>query len=310
MRVLVAGATGLIGRSAVRSLLASGHRVVALARGEERATQVRALGATPAPGDLLDAASVCAAASGCDATINLAWVMPAKARLRAADWAENDRVRGEGTRNLLAAAREVGAGRFVLGSTHFVYADGEAALLDEGAPYREHPFLSGARAAEDLAQQAGSAGIDTVILRFAAVQSAESPQTSTLIENISKGSQPLLHWGLPYWSMIHAEDAGAAVALALGAATSGAYNVVDDEPAPHGEIARWLAERVGAKPPVSGAAWLIRMATGKDNVALLGSSLRVSNARIREALGFRPIFPSYREIFTEILAHGGQQNDG
>jgi len=310
MRVLVVGATGLVGRAAVGYLLADGHQVVALARGEERAAQVRALGAAPAPGDLLDAASVRAAAAGCDAVIHLAWAIPMKARLRAADWATNDRVRAEGTRNLLAAAHEAGARRLILGSTHFVYADGEGALIDEDAPRREHPFLSGAREAEDLAQGIAVGGMDTVILRLGAVQSADNPQTCTLIENIRRGSQPLLHWGLPYWSMIHAEDAGAAVALALGAAAGGVYNVVDDEPAPHGEIARWLAERVGAKPPVSGAAWLIRMATGKDNVALLGSSLRVSNARIRDTLGFRPLFPSYREIFTEILARGGQQDDG
>ena len=310
MQVLVAGATGLVGRAAIRSLLADGHRVVALARSEERAAQVRALGATPAPGDLLDATSVRAAAAGCEAVVHLAWAIPAKARLRAADWAGNDRVRAEGARNLLAAAREVGAGRFILGSTHFLYADGETSLLDEDAPQREHPFLCGAREAEDLAQGAAGAAMDTIILRLAAVQSAESPQTCTLIENIRKGSQPLLQWGLPYWSMIHAEDAGMAVAVAVGATGGGVYNVVDDEPAPHGEIARWLAERVGAKPPVSGAAWLIRMATGKDNAALLGSSLRLSNARIRDTLGFRPLFPSYREIFTEILARGGQQDDG
>lgn len=76
MRVLVAGATGVLGRRAIPHLLRFGHEVVGLARNEERASLVRALGAAAAIGTLFDPASLARAAAGVDAVLHLATRIP------------------------------------------------------------------------------------------------------------------------------------------------------------------------------------------------------------------------------------------
>lgn len=302
MRVLVAGATGLLGGAAARSLLASGHSVRALVRTEAHETIARGFGAQPVRGDVLDAESVLRSAEGCEAIAHLAWRVPIGNRLRAGDWAANDAVRRDGTAHLLNAARAHGVGIFVLGSTHLVYRGEDEHPIGEEAALSEHPFVRGAIDAEALVRGAASPAMRAVVLRFATVHGADAAQTTTLLENVRRGTLPLLLGGRSYWSMIHVEDAAMAVPLALRAPDSDVFNVCDNEPSPHGEIVRWLAEQIGARKPVGGSGWLLRLATGKENAALLETSLRLSTMKIRDRLGFRPAYPSYREIFAQIVS--------
>ena len=108
--VFVTGATGVLGRATIPQLLASGYTVRALSRGEANDAAIRALGAEPVRADLFDPDSLRAAVAGADAVLHLATRIPPSSDMRhRSAWVENDRIRAEGTKNLVDAAIEAGA---------------------------------------------------------------------------------------------------------------------------------------------------------------------------------------------------------
>lgn len=115
-RTLVTGATGFLGRHLVAQLRAGDHRVVALCRGNDPA--LTALGVEVKRGDVLDAASVRAAAEGCEALYHCAGLV---SRLPE-DAEQLYRVHVDGTKITLDAARAAGIKRVVLASTSGVVA--------------------------------------------------------------------------------------------------------------------------------------------------------------------------------------------
>ena len=138
MRILIAGATGAIGRPSVRRLRANQHEVFALARSPNSAPALKQIGAEAVIADALDAAAVKAAVRRIrpDAVINELTSLPrhyTPAEMKAA--AERDRkVRVEGNINLLAALRDAGVRRYLLQSSGFWYAPGPG-LADESVPF-------------------------------------------------------------------------------------------------------------------------------------------------------------------------------
>ena len=138
MRVLIAGASGAIGRPLVRRLRASQHEVFALTQSRDSAPALKEMGAEPVIGNALDAAVVKAAVGRIrpDAVINELTSLPrhyTPAEMKAA--AERDRkVRVEGNMNLLGALRDAGVRRYLLQSSGFWYAPG-AGLADESVPF-------------------------------------------------------------------------------------------------------------------------------------------------------------------------------
>jgi dihydroflavonol-4-reductase len=118
-KLLVTGATGFLGRHLVSALWGAGHDVVALCRND--AHDVAALGATVVRGDVLDGASVRAAAEGCDAVFHCA----GKVSRDPADAEELYRIHVDGTKTTLAACKAAGVRRVVLASTSGVVAVSE-----------------------------------------------------------------------------------------------------------------------------------------------------------------------------------------
>jgi len=139
MRILLAGATGAIGRPLIRCLKENGHTVFGLARSAQSARTLVETGAEPIAADALDAASVATAILRFrpQAVINELTSLPGHytpAEMKAA--AERDRkVRTEGNANLLAALRDAGVQRYLLQSSGFWYAPG-AGLADEALAAR------------------------------------------------------------------------------------------------------------------------------------------------------------------------------
>jgi uncharacterized protein YbjT (DUF2867 family) len=107
--VLVTGGTGFIGPHVVHALRARETPVRALVRNPVHATRLAAWGAELAVGDVADPASLHAACDGVDTVVHLVAII----RGRPADF---ERVMADGTRNVVAAAQEAGARRFVLAS--------------------------------------------------------------------------------------------------------------------------------------------------------------------------------------------------
>jgi nucleoside-diphosphate-sugar epimerase len=104
--ILVTGATGFVGRHVVQALRNDGHDVRALVRNPRRGEALVKQGATLTQGDVTDPASLRSAVAGCDTVVHLVAIRQGRPE-------QYQRVRVEGTRSLLAAAKEAGVKRFV-----------------------------------------------------------------------------------------------------------------------------------------------------------------------------------------------------
>jgi nucleoside-diphosphate-sugar epimerase len=296
MRVLIAGATGAIGRPLIRCLRERGHTAFALARSPDSARAIAALGAEPAIADALDAGAVKAAIMQVrpEAVINELTSLPrhyTAAEMAAA--AERDRqVRTEGNKNLLAALREAGVRRYLLQSSGFWYAPG-AGLADESEPFAfaaSPAVAAGARRYAELeSTAAATAGINFVALRYGFFYGPGTwfDADGDIGEQVHRRQVSVIGEGQGIWNWVHIEDAAAATATALDCA-SGAYNLVDDDPSPQH---RWLpafASAVGAPPPPRISEAEATATLGPDPVYYATRLRGAANRKAKRELNFRP----------------------
>jgi nucleoside-diphosphate-sugar epimerase len=295
MKVFVAGGTGAVGRYALPALVKQGHAVAALVRSREKALQVQSQGAVPAQVDLFDATGLAFAVAESDAVVNLlTHIPPVDDMGRREAWAENDRLRTEGSARLVHAALRAGARRFVQESIAYTYPDRGDAWIDERTPLDTAPVTDSVAPAERNARRfAASPGNTAVVLRFGWFYGPGSDQSAALLRAARSNDGPTFgprdHW----IGSLHFEDAAAAVVAALGV-PGGAYNVVD-EPVRWADFAAALAEAVG------GAPWL-RRARFVDMGLTMTRSQRVSSRRFREATGWTPTYLSVREGWRAVAA--------
>ena len=133
--IVITGATGVVGRRAVRELVAAGHRVVGVVRSPRGRRLVERLGAQAVEADVFDRAALTSAFAGADAVVNLLTHIPSADRMAAPGaWDENDRLRREASAAIAGAAEAAGVRRLVQESLAFLYADGGDSWLDEDAP--------------------------------------------------------------------------------------------------------------------------------------------------------------------------------
>lgn len=314
MKVFVAGASGAIGRPLVRQLVAAGHEVTGMTRREERAEEIRGAGASAVVCDVFDAAALEAAVveAAPEAVVHLLTALPPRLDYRAKEdpLAPTNRVRSEGTRNLLAAAKAAGARRLIAESVAFFYAPMGDWVKDEEAPLfldAPAPFGDAARAIAGLEGQVLDAdGLEGVVLRYGWLYGPGTyyDRDGSLTEDAHKRRAPIVGKGTGTFSFVHVEDAAGATVAALERGAPGAYNVVDDEPSPLREWAPAFAAAVGAKKPLRVPVWLARLVAG-DGAATMATQLRgASNAKAKHELGWQPRYPSWRQGFADPEARG------
>jgi nucleoside-diphosphate-sugar epimerase len=280
-------------------LVAAGHEVTAIVRSPAKADLARSLGAKPVEVNLFDADGLRAAAAGHDVVCNLATHIPSIAR--AADphaWDENNRIRADGSRNLVDAALAAGATTYVQESIAFLYGDhGDKWVDAETTPLVDTRFSAAVRAAEAETARFAAAGGRGVVLRFGQFVAPESHHTLTTMSSARRGLS--LEPGRPdgWFPAIDADDAATAVVAALDA-PSGTYDVVDDEPMTRADSRLALAGAVGRR-----RLWAVRGA--KRVVGPLADSQRVSNARFKAATGWSPRVRSVREGWTAAARAAG-----
>jgi len=310
VKVFVAGASGAVGRPLVRQLVAAGHEVTGMTRREERAEEIRAAGANAVVCDAFDAPALEAAVKSAapEAVVHMLTAIPARI-----DWkspeplGSTNRVRTEGTRNLIAAARAAGARRLVAESVAFLYAPQGDWVKDEAAPLFDKappPFGDAVAALADLERQVGEAEeIGGAVLRFGwfyGPGTAFAPDGQQADE-VRKRRFPIVGKGTGTFSFTHVEDAAAATVTAVEGGAVGTFNVVDDEPAPAREWVPVYAQALGAKPPRRVPFWLARLVAGK---ALAGNAVELrgaANAKAKRELGWKPRYASWRQGFREAL---------
>ena len=296
MRVLIAGATGAIGRPLIQCLCQNRHTVYALARSTRSSRLVTELGAEPVTADALAAASVKAAIIQLrpDAVINQLTSLPSHytaAEMRAA--AERDRkVRIEGNLNLLAALRDARVRRYVLQSGGFWYAPGDG-LADESVPFAfdaSPAVAAGARRYAELeATAAGTPGIEFVALRYGFFYGPGTwfHRDGDMGEQAREQRVPVIGDGQGVWSWVHIEDAAAATAAALEC-PPGVYNVVDADPTPQRIWLPAFARVVGAPAPPQITEEEALTAFGPDAVYYATRLRGASNEKAKRELNFRP----------------------
>lgn len=308
MRVFVAGATGVLGQPSVQRLVAAGHQVRGVARSEEKAALLRSFGAEPVSVDLFDPASVLEAVAGSEAVIHLATKIPPLMRMRSRkSWRENDRLRVEGTKNLVDAALAAGAHTFIAESITFIYIDGGDAWLTEDSPTRSiWVSLDSTFELEREVRRFEGDGRRAVSLRFGLFYSATSAATRDSVRMMRRRMFGVIGKGDNYFSSIHVDDAAAAVVAALGA-PSGVYNVTEDEPSTQAQYAEICAEAFHLPKPRHFPKWLGKLVLGGPaNYILL--SQRVSNKRFKDATGWAPQYPNVRAGFAQVAAAMEQQS--
>jgi nucleoside-diphosphate-sugar epimerase len=310
MRVFVAGATGVIGRQLVPRLVAAGHEVVGMTRKESNRALLDELGATAVVADALDPDRVAEAVRQArpDVIVHQLTAAPARLDLRHfdRDFALTNRLRTEGTDHLLSAGQAVGVQRFVAQGV-----GGYAAYARTGGPVKsEDDPLDSAPAREMHETQAairhleqavlGAEWTEGTVLRYGALY---GPGTSMApggneFELIRRRKYPLVGDGGGVWSFVHVADAAEAALAAVEQGSRGAYNVVDDDPAPVAEWLPALAQALGAKKPMRVPRFIGRLFAGEAGVVLMTEVRGASNAKAKRELGWRPAHPSWREGFA------------
>lgn len=290
MRVLLAGASGVLGRTMLPLLTRAGHSVTGITR---RPGAVSALGAPEIVADILDREALLEAVAGLDfdAVIHEATAFSRTPR-RYANMRQTNRLRTEGTSALLAAARSTGATRFVAASNFSGYGleDFGDEVLDEEASFGARPggpIDVIQRSLLSCEQQARAFG--GVALRYGSVYRGRGPIPRVAAD-----------WNgtLPF---VHVDDAASATVAALDAAPGSVYNIVDGTPASWRSLHEERARAFEQPDPTRLPSWMLRRVSPLAAELLTATSMRVSNARARAELDWAPAFPSYREgVWSEV----------
>jgi 2-alkyl-3-oxoalkanoate reductase len=311
-RVFVAGATGAIGRRLVPQLADRGYEVFAMTRTRAKTDSLREAGAHPVIGDGLDRVSTMQAVMGAEpeVVINEMTALTGVMNLRHFDrqFARTNRLRTEGTDNLLEAARAAGARRFVAQSFGNWYAPGgppvktEEDPLDSDPPASQRESLSAIRHLERAVL--GADDLEGVVLRYTSLYGPGTAlaDDGEIVRLVRKRQFPLIGDGLGIWSFVHVDDAAGATVAAVERGEPGIYNVADDEPAPTAEWLPELARIVGAPSPRHVPVWLGRLLGGEAVASMFTRIRGAANDKAKRDLGWAPRYASWREGFRDGLS--------
>lgn len=276
MRIAVIGATGVLGRHLVPRLIERGHAVCATARKEADLDRLKRIGAEAVPADIFDPPSLRAAVVNCDAAIHAATSIPSSAGR--GDWAVNDRIRREGTANLIAACRAERVRRYVQQSVAMLHITGDARPQTEDDPIG---YTDRIRSALDMEQLVSQAPLDWCIVRGGAFYGPGTGRPEAWRSQARGGVLTLPGDGNGFISLIHVADMAAAMALvAERGQPKQVYIAADDQPSTYRDLLGYVAAMEGATAPAAGGPVLM-------------PSFRASNAKLR-SLGWAPGYPSFR----------------
>ena len=300
MRILLAGATGVIGRQAVPVLAAAGHQVTGLARTPARLPDAEVVAA-----DALDPAAVQRAvrAAAPDVIVHMLTAIPdpVDPRHLARDMAPTNRLRTQGTANLIRAA--AGA-RVIAQGVAYVYDPAGSPVKEEDAPLWHHPpaqFAPTVAAAVEQERRVSAAG--GLVLRLGHLYGPGSSLAPDggLGRMLRAGRLPLIGDGAALFSFIHAHDVATAILAAVEHPARGALNVVDDQPTLVHDWLPAMAAMLGAPAPRHVPAWLGRLLVGRWGVDYMTGLAGAANARARHQLDWKPTYSSWRDGLTADL---------
>ncbi len=303
--ILLAGATGVLGRHITRALTESGHKVTGLGRGP--AAGIRA--------DLMDRDALLRAVDGhrFDTVIHAATALR-KAPMRHRDMSATNALRTEGTAHLVEAAQTVGARRFVTESMVFGYGYGDHGdhPVTEDDPFgppgttpERERHLAAMRTKEQLTFH--TPGLEGIALRFGLFYGPGG--TDALVTLLRRRQLPVPddHGRVLPW--VELTDAARAVAAAVERGRPGqAYNVADRTPLGFRAHVLCVAEEFGLPKPMTVPLWLMKPMSYAHTV--MSATLRVSTAKAERELGWTPVHPSARDGLAAMRGMAGTAGTG
>src|SRR5688572_26431109 len=248
MRIAVIGATGVLGRHLVPRLIERGHAVCATARKDADLDRLKRLGAEAVPADIFDPVSLRTAVVNCDAAIHAATSIPTVAGK--GDWAVNDRIRREGTANLLAACRAERVRRYVQQSIAMLHITSDVRPQTEEDSIGVYDRI---RSALDMEQLVTASALDWCIVRGGSFYGPGTGRPETWRSQARGGVLTLPGDGNGFISLIHVADMAAAMALvAERGQPKQVYIAADDQPATYRDLLSYVCAMEGAGPPAPG----------------------------------------------------------
>lgn len=282
MKILLAGATGAVGRLLLPLLVEAGHEVIGTSRSAEKSAAIKALGGEPKVMDALNREMVFATMHDVKPDV----VIHQLTDLSTRNFDANSRLRIEGTRNLVDAAQSVDVRRMIAQSISWICVPGmHPAHEDEPLDLEAPPPRGQTIAAIHSLEQCVAEMPIGIVLRYGFFYGPGTwySRDGFVTTQIRRGEITATD---AVSSFIHVEDAAYAALTALGWA-AGIVNIVDDEPAMGTEWIPLYAELVNAPPPP--------VAKGR-----LDWQRGESNAKARQR-DWRPRYPTWREGFKSAL---------
>lgn len=296
MNVLIAGATGAIGREVASLLLKNGDQVYAVTRSKTPPDDMLKSGVRFTTADVLDAESINQAVKSIkpDAMVNMLTALPKyytpKAMEDAAEF--NDYLRINGGKNLQDAALANGVRRIVIQSACFWYekggglADEKTPLAFEGSPgvaagCKTYQFLENSLLNE--------ASIEASVMRFGFFYGPGTwyEKGQSMAEQFLKKEYAVVGKGDAIWNFVHIEDAAKGIALALKGAP-GIYNISDDNPTSQSIWVPAYAKYLKVDTPLTMSYEECLNTQGEEALYYAKDLRGASNAKSKRDLGFKP----------------------
>lgn len=323
----VTGGSGFIGGRLIERLVAEGRRVRALARSEEAAAAIEALGAEPARGEITDRASLMSAARGAELTFHLAahlgdW----------GSWEDFERVNVTGTRNALSASAGAGVRRFIHCGTEAALMAGEPLVqVDETAPLRPDsraPYSATKARAEQAVREANGEGLETVVLRPRFVWGkGDTTLLPEMVKAVRKGGFAWVGGGANLTDTTHVGNVVEGLLLAAERGQPGEpYFVTDGEPVVFREFVTALLRTQGVEPPdrslpawtaaplarICESAWKLLPLPGVPPMTtfrawILTQECTIDISKARHELGYEPVV-SREQGLAELRAESAPES--
>jgi nucleoside-diphosphate-sugar epimerase len=278
---------GYAGLAIARRLAERGEAVYGTTRSDARMAEIRAIGALPLRYDAGRGELPKALHERVDSV-----VITAGPSLQTGE---------DPTPGLLDALAGFSLRRLVYLSSTSVYGDCEGRVVDEETPCAPASPAGERRLAIErlLLERHERDGLPAVILRLPAIY---GPGRDGLAGRIRAGRFRVVGDGASFGNRIHVHDLATAAVAALENAPPGrVYVVSDDEPAPRGEVADYVADLIAAPRPPRVPVEEARATMDPSVFAMFADSKRLSNERMKRELGVELAYPTYREGFRAIL---------
>jgi nucleoside-diphosphate-sugar epimerase len=313
MRVLVAGATSVLGAPVIKQLVAEGHRVVGMTRSWSKSAQIVRVGAEPVVADVFDreqTARVVAAVSP-DVVVSLLMTLPRFGPRRLGDFVEAQILWTSGIPNLLAATQLANVPVFVAESMVFAYGYDRfgSTPLTEDDPYpgppplgdAGRPMLNAMRGMEKaILDSSSTTRTRGMVLRYGIFHGQSVPHTRYLAALTKCWAMPVPTGGaiVPWVELGDAAQATVA-AMAYGGAGE-IYNIVDDETVTFRRYMNDLARALHRPRPARIPRALMSVGAPYAAAVFGNVELSVANTKAKRELSWHPRYPDHHELFAHL----------